>query len=358
MRHPALLTASLLLVVVPSLLDAQTPADPGAADESAMAPLFQTHEPLRLRIEADFDELKGDRDDDEDERDGTLVVVAEDGSEGRYPLEIRTRGRFRLQRSTCSFPPLRLDVPRGQMDGTVFEGQDKLKLVTHCRDGGNFEQNTIEEYLIYRIYNEISPRSFQVRMARMTYVDTSGENDPVERWGFLIESDEGLAERLGGTALEYEDLPNEMIHPAFTRGEDTGRIALFQYLIGNTDYSVFYGHNVVAVQIRENYVIPVPYDFDWSGFVRASYARPDPSLRLQSVRQRVYRGYCRPDVDFAALYSHFLERREAITALIRDEPALRDDEREDALEYLDEFWELISDPEEARKRIEEECLSM
>ena len=351
------LLAVFLVSSSPVVVTAQV-ADDDAAARQPGPPLFRSHEPLTLRIEADFDELKGDRDDDEDERPGTLVIVADDGSETRYPIEVRTRGRFRLQRSTCSFPPLRLDVPRSEMDGTVFENQDKLKLVTHCREGSDFEQNTVEEYLVYRMYNQVTPRSFQVRLVRMTYVDASGGDDPVERWSFLIESDEALAERLGGVALDYEELPDKMVHPAFTRGEDTGRNAIFQYMVGNTDFSVFYGHNMVAVQIRENFVIGVPYDFDWTGFVNASYARPDERLGIRTVRQRSYRGVCRPDVDFAALYADFLARRDDITALVRAEPALGEDEREDALEYLDDFWEIISDPDEARKRIEEECRSI
>jgi hypothetical protein len=337
---------ALLLSVQGS--EAQIPTD-------AVAPLFASHEPLRLRIEADFHGLAGDRGEDEEERDGRLIVVEEDGSETAYPLEVRTRGRFRLKRKTCSFPPLRLDVPRSRMEGSVFEGQDKLKLVTHCRDGDEFQQNVFQEYLIYRFYNLLTPRSLQVRLAFITYADPASDDAPLERFGFLIESEEAIAGRLSGAVLDPEEEPGGMVHPARTRGEDTGRIALFQYLIGNTDFSLYYGHNAVLLELDGHRVVPVPYDFDFSGLVDARYASPAPEVGTRNVRQRVYRGICRPDIDYPALYQRFLDHREEMAALVLQEPLLAEEERREMLEYLDEFWAVLRDPDEARKRIQEAC---
>jgi hypothetical protein len=329
----------------------------GVAAQAApgVAPLFQEHEPLRLRIEADFKELRDDRDEDAEERDGTLVIIAADGSEEAFPLEIRTRGRFRLLSSTCRFPPLRLDVPRSQMDGTPFEDQDKLKLVTHCRDDDRYEQNAIKEYLVYRIYNLLTPNSFQARLARITYLDVTGEDDTVERWGFIIEAEEALAERLGATVVE--DQPNG-VHPARIPDDAAGLLNLFEYMVGNTDYSIYGQHNVVGFESAEAMIIPVPYDFDWTGLVNAPYAKPDPSLQIRSVRRRVYRGLCRPRIDYAAIYAQMLSKRDAITEMVSAESRLGDDEREDVLDFLEEFWETLEDPGDAKSRIEDRCRSL
>jgi hypothetical protein len=344
---------SLPLFLVCALAVPAVPAQGALPQEAgAVAPLFADTEPLRLRIEADFDQLKDDRDEENEERDGTLVIIGADGAEAAFPLEIRTRGRFRLQSRTCRFPPLRLDVPRSQMDGTPFENQDKLKLVTHCRDSDRYEQNTIKEYLVYRIYNLITDRSFGARLARITYVDTSGEDDPIERWGFVIEAEEALAERLGGVVVE--DGPT-MVPPAMVHPVDAARITLFQYMVGNTDFSIYQQHNVVPVQKPEGGVIPVPYDFDWTGLVDAPYARPDPSLGTRNVKQRVFRGLCRAGIDYEAVYSDFLAQRDAITALVEGEAALSDDEREDVLEYLEDFWEVLEDREDADRQIAGNC---
>lgn len=326
---------------------------PGSAQ--AVGPvgvLFQDHEPLALRIEADFDQILDDRDDDSEERDGRLIILQPDGSEAGYPLEIRTRGRFRLQSSTCRFPPLRLDVPKSEMEGTPFEGQDKLKLVTHCRDDERYEQNTIKEYLVYRIYNLMTEASFQARLARITYVDTSGKNEPVERWGFMIEAEEALAERLGGEVVE--DRP-EGVHPARISADDAARLDLFQYMVGNTDYSIYGQHNVVSFARPEALTMPVPYDFDWTGLVNAPYARPDPSLPIRNVRRRIYRGVCRPRMDYNATNAAFLALKADVTGLIENEAALGEDEREDVLDYLNEFWETLENPGRAEREIEQAC---
>lgn len=334
-------TLSLVSLFVPASAAAQGPPSPD--------PLFQDHEPLQLRLVADFDGLRGDREEENDERDGVMMIEGEDDT---FPIELRTRGRFRLQSRTCRFPPLRLDVPRRRMEGTAFDNQDKLKLVTHCRDDDRYEQNTLKEYLVYRLYNLLTDQSFQVRLARITYVDTSGEEDPIERWGFLIESEEALAERLGGEIIE--ERPNG-VHPSQIPPDVAGRVDLFQFMVGNTDYSIYSQHNVVGVEPPQATLIPVPYDFDWTGFVDAPYARPDPSLDIRNVRQRVYRGLCRPGLDYAALYDRFVSQREAMTSLIRGMDELDEDERSDAVEFLDDFWETIGDQRQAGRAIERAC---
>ncbi|HSG46271.1 MAG TPA: hypothetical protein VLA43_00525, partial [Longimicrobiales bacterium] len=130
--------------------------------------------------------------------------------------------------------------------------------------------------------------------------------------------------------------------------------------VGNTDFSLYGApgtapHNSVPVRWGAGRVIPVPYDFDWTGFVRAPYARPDPSLGIRNVRQRAYRGLCRPGLDYEALYASFLARRDELTAVVRDEALLEADERKEALEYLDDFWETLESDRDRTRRIQEAC---
>jgi hypothetical protein len=351
----SLIPAALFALVLP--LPAQEAPSLGEP-----LPLFRSHDPLVLRIEADFDALKDDRDDENEERPGEVYLVQDDGTEVLFPVQIRTRGRFRLQSNTCEFPPLRLNFKKGQLDESLFDGQDKVKLVTHCRNGDRYEQNVVKEYLVYRLYNVLTPLGFQVRMAHITYVDTSGEDDPIERLGFFIEMEETLAERLGGSLIP-DEVQATGIHPARITNEHATRVSLFEYMVGNTDFSLYGSlggapsppHNAVPIEREMGGIVPVPYDFDWTGLVNAPYARPDPSLRKRNVRQRVFRGLCRPGVDYPALYASFLSQREALTAVVRDEALLTEDTREEVLEYLDEFWETIQDERDARRRIEEDC---
>ncbi len=313
--------------------------------------LFRSPLPLELRIEADFTALRGDRAEENDERPARLVLSGEGDDAPAFDVELRTRGHFRLQSNVCGFPPLRLDVPRRRMEGTPFEDQDKLKIVTHCRDTPGWDRHALREYLAYRIYNRLTDASLQVRLARITWVDTGGA-EPLERWAFLIEDEDALAERLGGTWFPEDDGP---VDPARIGDDDALRVDLFQYLVGNTDYSIYGLHNVVVLMPAEGRGIPVPYDFDWTGLVNAPYSVPDPSLGIDDVRERVYRGLCRPRMEYDAAYRRFLDQRDGIEALIRDVPGLEADDRTDLLEFLEPVWDMLDNPDRARRAIERSC---
>jgi hypothetical protein len=333
-------TLALLLLV------AVAPTPSRAQDSSV--PLFAERSPLSLTLVADFHQLRRDRGDEKEERDGTATFGGPDAPS--VPVKLRTRGRFRLQSRICEFPPLRLNFPKKTVEGTVMEGQDKLKLVTHCRNRDNYEENTLEEYLVYRLLNVLTDRSFQVRLARLTYVDASGREDTQERWGFLLESDEAVAERLGGTIIG----DTEPVHIGRFRGRNTALISLFQFMVGNTDWSMGQSHNFVLVETPAD-VLPVPYDFDWSGFVNPPYARPDASLGIRSVRQRLYREPCRHDIDYPALFEHFRERRGDLEAEILTVPGLDDKRKAEAIKYIAEFYDILDDPRKAQRQIIEGC---
>jgi hypothetical protein len=334
-------THALVFVLAP-LIPTPVPA------QESPVPLFAAAEPLDVTITADFHQLRRDRDDENEEREGTALLGG-DGSTA-IPLKIRTRGRFRLQSRTCEFPPLRLNFPKSALAGTVLDGQDKLKLVAHCRNRDDYEENVLEEYLVYRLLNLLTERSFQVRLVRFTYMDVTEREDTVQRWGFLLESEEALAGRLGGSLMD-EEVP---VNPGLLLGRNTGLVSLFLFMVGNTDWSMLEHHNVVLVRTGDG-MLPVPYDFDWTGFVDAPYARPAPSLGIRSVRQRIYREFCRPDIDHPALFRLFRERRAAMEAEILGLPGLPDDRKKDAIEYLGEFFEIIDDPKKAQRQVIEGC---
>lgn len=348
----------LVVVALAGLLLSAPALAAQAPEPSATGPaLFESHDPLEVTIWADFEELEDDRDQEEEEREGRINFTTPDGTSLDLSLQIQTRGRFRLKRDTCRFPPLRINLKKGELDGTFLDGQDKIKLVTHCRDDDRYEQNVLEEYLVYRMYNVLTDNSMRVRLARMTYHDTGDEDDdPVTRWGFLLEDDDLVAERLGGEILDLEDEEMKQIHPARVVGRNTGPLVLFNYMVGNTDFSIYAAHNVELV-VRENETIPVPYDFDWTGFVDAPYAHPDPRFNIRNVRQRVFRGYCRPGVDYQGLYALFNEKRDEIEEPIRTLEPLEQRNRQEALEYIADFYEIINDEQRAKSNIERACLS-
>jgi hypothetical protein len=325
------------------------------AVEAESAPLFQSHDPIRMTLRTDIDWLRDERNDSV-EVEGTLTFIDLDGSEVVKPVDTRTRGNFRRNKANCNFPPLRLDFPTGQMKGTVFEGQDKLKLVTPCNDGRDQYQNYIfDEYLTYRTLNALTPHSFRVRLVEITYEDINGDYDVRTKYGFLIEDEDVMAERNRAT---FQD--TEQFHPARADGGYSVLVAMFNYMIGNTDWSPVYFHNVKLIRTEDARYLTVPYDFDFAGTVNARYATVAPSLSIRRVTQRVYRGFCRDELTHEAAVARFAETRSEIEGLHQDFAArgfeqFDADDAKDALEFYEDFYKVVDDPEEFEDEVVSDC---
>ncbi len=252
-------------------------------------PLFAGTEPIVLTLTADFKAVQSDRDPESTKTfPATIQLAANDGSMKTVELPIRTRGHARRSFNTCDFAPLRLEFPKDKMKGTVFADQEAIELGVHCREGvREFAQYVLREYAAYRIYNLVTPQSFRARLARVTYVDAVKQKPISTRFGLFIEDDSDVARKMGGRLTGQKEDLARLDRDTFTR------LALFEYMIGNVDMSVITFHNVVAVQMPTGVVHPVPYDFDYSGLVNASYAAPAPGLGITTVRDRLFRGPCR-----------------------------------------------------------------
>jgi hypothetical protein len=340
--HTTIRVAGLLLFLAAGSAEAQAGKD--------AKPLFTSNVPLRITLTADFDEIRDNRD-DTIPHPASLVYSAGDSVVGPIEIKLWVRGNYRRQKSVCSFPPLRLDFDKDDDNLAEFDGQNRIKMVVNCRDNDDYEQYVLKEYIAYRLLNLLTDESFRVRLVQATYQDASGKRDPETRWSFLLEDDDDLAERLGAEVL---DIPQ--IDPFVVDASRAVRMAIFQYMIGNTDESPLALHNVVAMQVSGILEFRfVPYDFDWSGLVSARYARPDQRLNISNVRQRIYRGYCRPEADYAAMFARFVEMRPAAEAMIREVPGLDEGEAKRVLSYLDEFYRVISNPGRADREIVRNC---
>lgn len=301
---------------------------------NAPAPLFASDQPIRVTIKAPMAAVTSDR--SGNEHSGTLSLA---GSAESYPIGLSARGITRRQGDICQFPPLRVDFA-GNPAG-LFAGQNRLKLVTHCRKSEDFQQKVLLEYAAYRLYNLLTPLSFRARLATIDYVDDSGR-PYVTRIGFFLEDIDDVAARNGMTRARTPDrVPLAQIEK---RGG--ARFAMFNYMIGNLDWSMRAGpagegccHNGrLLASAGSSIYTPVPYDFDFSGLVDAPYATPPEGFRLGSVRQRVYRGYCSHGVDGQAVAAEMVARRGEMTAMLAQIPGLAEKTRARAATYLDGFF--------------------
>jgi hypothetical protein len=276
-------------------------------------------------------------------------------------IRAKTRGRFRLQPRICDFPNLHLNFEREQVEQTVFAGLDRVAIVTHCRDdAADFEQATIQEYLIYRTLNLLTDKSVRVRLARATYVDTDRERDPLTRYMFILEPFEMVAARYGWEVL---DVP--AVVPSAHDRFGLPLVEVLQFMIGNTDWSPFEKstdgsccHNGKLIGTMAGPVYLVPYDFDWSGVISAPYAKPAPDVGVRTVRQRRFWGICRPAEEFTPVFAQFNDRRQAIYQLWRGQEGLDQRRLERALDYFDEFYEIINNDRRARYEIVTQCRDM
>jgi len=319
--------------------------------EAEAAPLFASEEPLAFTLRTDIQWLRDERS-DEEEVAGTVTLMGPDGTEVVLPVDVRTRGEFRRMKRNCNFPPLRLNFAKSEMEGTVFEGQDKLKLVSPCHDSRDSYQDYVHyEYLVYRLYNLLTPMSKRVRLVEITFEDIEDDYESRTKYGFLIEADEEMAARNKAVIEEVgEHNPGQTVHEYGTM------VSLFQYMIGNTDWSSFQFHNVKLVHTEDGQYYTVAYDFDFSGAVDARYAAPDPSLPIRDVRTRLFWGFCFPQVqDYAHWAEFFNERRQDITDLYMGYEFLEEGDREDALKYYEDFWEVLEDERKYTREIIERC---
>lgn len=358
-----LFLGAILHPLLPAEVAGQVEEPPTVEEINAAenAPLFGSDATLELTLEADFNTIRREdrSDDDSVERPAVMRWSEADGTPMSQEIQIQTRGNFRLARRNCDFPPLRLNVKKGESEGTLFHGQDKLKLVVTCKLGQDYwEQYLLAEFMAYRMLNLFTPLSFRVRLARITYVDTSGEDDTFTRFAFIIEDDDAMAARNGSRKVDWD--PARQLHPSRVERDPAILLEVYQYMIGNTDWSGVQMHNVELLRRPEGTMVTVPYDFDMSGIVDARYARPDQSLPIRSVRDRYFRGICpedlnRPPEAYQAVYSAFQQNKERIYDLWRNQEGLSEDRLEDTLEYLDDFFEILDDPDQIQRRMLGSC---
>jgi len=270
-------------------------------------------------------------------------------------LTVQVSPRGKSRRAKCRFDPLWVNFKKGQVEGTVFAGQNKLKLVTHCETKYAKKPYLANEYLAYRIFNLLSPYSFRVQPLNVTYVDTA--NGKSQRFSaFFIEHKKSLASRLDAEILETEKVSISQLDPNYA-----ALVSVYQFLIANTDYSLLRGppndeccHNVVPLELAEQ-VYGIPYDFDSSGFVNPPYAAPLESLGLRSLTQRLYRGFCEHKEQIPEALNTIRGAKEQLYGLVRDFSAMPNHDADKVLGYLDKFYELIESPKRVRSKIVRKC---
>ena len=267
-------------------------------------------------------------------QDADLMYQFNDTINIQRTVRVRARGNFR--RRHCSFPPMRLNIRKADIQNVNLADTRKMKVVTHCRPNKTYNNYILKEYLVYKMYNLISPYSFRVRLMEVKYIDTGRKDKETTGWAILIEPEEMLAERLNAAPLK-----SDVMGLKYTDPMRTVRMNFFQYMIGNADYSITGRHNVkllIRMDTLHQRPIPVPYDFDYSGFVNTDYAIPGEELGISSVRERYFLGACRTDEEYQKAVDVLAGKKEDIYGLINTFEYMDIKVKKEILSYLDEYY--------------------
>jgi hypothetical protein len=302
--------------------------------------LFEQKEVLNIEIKSNMNVLLKDRGDNRIYHKGVLLYNDTAGNQRQIDIKLKTRGRFRLDPINCSFPPLMLDFSQKKTKNTLFENQNKLKLVTVCKSA----DYVIREYLVYQIYNLITDLSFKTRMVNVQYTDSLQKRKTEVAYGFFIENENQLALRIGGKSVERKNISMVILDSM-----DMATFAIFQYMIGNNDWTLTGLHNMKLLGKKGKMLIPIAYDFDYAGIMETPYAVPPLELEIRSVRERLYRGLNYTPSVFESVFEKFRQEKQQIYALYEDNPLLDKGYIKRTIKYLDEFYDSINDPKAIKK---------
>lgn len=315
-------------------------------------PLFQSDEPLSLVLEYPLRDLQRQKK-EKATFPGVLRYADIDGNKVELDVGVSARGNSRLEH--CRYPPLSIKLKKKQVTGTLFAGQDKLKLVTLCRNTATYRRYLGQEFTIYRLLSEYS---FRARMLEVTYREPGGREPKEALPAFFIESHKEVAKRLARIRVKSEVVGVSQL--------DVGQLSiltLFQFMVGNTDWSVRKGpgtdlccHNgkVVGPPDSPNGWVVLPYDFDQSGIINTRYALPDESFPIKTVRQRLYRGFCSGNAKLESTIALFNDKRSAIEDRFSSVP-YGSSRNKSVLKYLRSFYEIVNDPKKKQKKLIDRC---
>jgi len=258
-------------------------------------------------------------------------------------VSIEVRGHFR--RGYCYLPPIKMIFKSNP--SAAFYHLKSLKLVNACMATRSDDQNLLKEYLIYKIYNLITDKSFRVRLLNLNFQDSSGKKKTITQHAFLIEDIKEVAKR-----NDCKDWTENKVATRLTDRRQTTIVSIFEYMIGNTDWSIPVNHNVKLLKSKSDslsraYV--VPYDYDFSGLVGTTYSAPDERLGIASVKERLYRGFPRSMEEINDVLDVFNKQKANIYATINNFNLLTPATKKEMTTYLDGFYKTINDPSEVKR---------
>lgn len=312
--------------------------------------LFKDSEPIELILQMDMQKVLNDKSEDPEYYPAFLIQELDGNNIQTFNIKIKARGRTRRIKNICEFPPLKLNFQKKSTVNTVFEGQDKIKMVTHCQESEEYQNYALMEYLSYKMYNTVTDNSYRVRMVNVTYKDIRQKYPDIEKTGFFIEDDDLLAERIGGAITDQR-----IWSPDSCNHNSVNIFSLFQFMIGNTDWYIHTRHNVDIVKLRDDELVPIPFDFDCAGMINPPYATPSPRLPIIRVRDRFFKGSCHTENYYHDVIEIYNLKKIAIMSMLENADYLDKRSKKASIKYIEDFYEIINKPDEFSAYLNQTC---
>jgi hypothetical protein len=309
--------------------------------------LFKSETVIKMLLRADFSALQKDRTENAVYHQGELIYFGPDGESKKLDVKIIVRGNFRLKPENCNFPPISVHFNKNEVENTVFKNQDKLKLVTPCQN----EIDVFDEYLIYKMYNQVTDKSLKVRLVKILFYDTSKRKELFEKYSFFIEDKKHFEERNNCTEIKVN------VVPYYLERENVKRVSVFQYIIGNKDWYFHTRHNILLMQPKDTSIVPyaVPYDFDFSAFVDASYTKPPDVPDELLPNRRIYKGLCFTTDEFEEVFDFYRKLKPVFESIINNMELIPKSERKIRIKYIGYFYNVIENKEQFKKEFLDVC---
>ena len=333
-------TILILLILGGTIAGSANAQSPSSIDSIKF---FLEDKPLEVTLSADMKVLQGEKPQGTDYLPATFKTKLPDSTEVSEQIRINTRGIMR--RKVCYMPPLRLYFHN--TTSPKLYTLHTIKMVCGCKTGPMYEQYLLKEYLIYKMYNLITDRSYRVRLLHVTYEDSKGKRKPFTQYAFMLESDAGLAKRNQSKEFKPTNVSTER-----TDRQQMTLVAVFEYMVANTDWAVPVKHNIKLFYTKKDSVAPpyaVGFDFDYAGLVNTDYAVPDDKLEIETVTQRLYRGFPRTMLELEMTFKVFNDQKAAIYSLINQFEPLTKRNKQDMVDYLEDFYKVINDKRQVQE---------
>jgi len=263
--------------------------------------------------------------------------------------KVRTRGHMRLE--ICDYPPLKLKINKDDLSKYNLSSFNELDIVNHCGQSEADDQLLLKEYLAYKLWELVSPTYLKTQLIRLHYQNPDGTEAHETAPGFLMEDPEEMANRLDGRLPK-----NSIMSTSAIARQPFLRLCLFEFMIGNTDWYIPSRHNLEFIGITGyQFLVTIPFDFDYSGLVHAPYAMPHETLKLPDVAIRYYQGWCHTESEVRGQLQVFLDQKEKILQMPYHIPGLNEKSIRQAVDYLQDFFEIIENPKKLEKEVIKHC---